>query len=63
MVNKELYEKALKIKMLYNTGVITRKEAKEEIKEYEDYYNQRSIEIAKKYNQRPIKFSFNSFMR
>lgn len=63
MGNRELYEKALSIKRLYNAGVITRKEAKEKIKEYETYYNQRSIEIAKKYNQRPNKFSFNSFMR
>ena len=63
MGNKELYNKAIETKRLYNTGVITRKEAKEMIKYYEEYYNQKSIEIAKKYNQRPSKFSFNSFMR
>ena len=63
MGNKELYNKAIETKILYNTGKITRKEAKEMIKDYEEYFNQKSIEIAKKYNQKPTKFSFNSFMR
>lgn len=57
------YKQALEIKYLYNTGKITRSEAKNKLKEYEKYFNNKSIEIAKKYNQKPIKFSFNSFMR
>jgi len=63
MVNKELYFKALEVRALYNRGQITRKEAKELIKDYEDYFNQRAVELAKKYSQKPVKFSFNSFMR
>lgn len=59
----KIYKQALEIKYLYNTGKITRSEAKNKLKEYEKYFNNKSIEIAKKYNQKPIKFSFNSFMR
>lgn len=63
MEGKALYENAVKVKKLYNSGIITRKEAKEKLTEYESYYNNKSLELAKKYNQKPVKFSFNSFMR
>lgn len=63
MGNSNLYEEALKTRTLYRTGQITREEAKSMIKDYEKYYNQRSIELAKKYNQKANKFSFNNFMR
>lgn len=63
MANSELYEEALTIRTLYRTGQITREKAKSMIKDYEDYYNAKSIELAKKYNQKATKFSFNNFMR
>lgn len=63
MGNRKLYEEALKIRTLYRTGQITREKAKSMIKDYENYYNSKSIELAKKYNQKASKFSFNNFMR
>lgn len=63
MADNKLYEEALKTRILYRTGQITREKAKETIKDYEDYYNSKSIELAKKYNQKANKFSFNNFMR
>lgn len=59
----ELYKKALTIKVLYNSGQLTREEAKTEIKPYEIYFNETAKKLAKKYNKNPQKFSFNSFMR
>jgi hypothetical protein len=59
----KLYEQALNTKTLYRRGLISREEAKEQIKPYEDYYNGKVVEIAKKYNRKPVKFSFASFMR
>lgn len=58
-----LYEQALETKMLYRSGKISREEAKERIKPYVDFYNNKVVEIAKKYNKKPVKFSFASFMR
>lgn len=55
--------KAIETKRNYNLGVISRKEAKEQLKEYEEFFNEKSKQLAKKYNQKPMKFSFNSFMR
>lgn len=62
-MNIELYEKAQQVRLLYRAGLITREEAKEQIKPYEDYYNSKVVAIAKKYNRKPVKFSFNAFMR
>lgn len=59
----ELYIKAQEIKVLYKCGKISRDEAKAMIKPYADYFNAKSIELAKKYNQRPKKFNFTAFMR
>ena len=51
------------IKEEYRAGIITRDEAKERIKPYADAFNKKSKELAKKYNVRAQKFSFNAFMR
>ena len=59
----ELYYEAQRIKMLYKCGEISREEAKEMLKPYAEYYNAKSKELAKKYNQKPSKFNFVSFMR
>lgn len=48
---------------LYNIGAITREEAKKEIMPYLNKVNEKAIEIAKKYNQRPKKVTFNTFVR
>lgn len=59
----ELYEKAMETRYLYRAGLITREEAGKLLKPYEEYYNSRCSELAKKYGQRAKRFSFNSFMR
>lgn len=56
-------EKALMARHLYNTGQITFKEAEEMMIEYRDLFNKRSAEIAKKYGQKPQKFSVKMFIR
>lgn len=63
MESIKLYEEALNIKTLYKIGTISREEAKERIKPYADRFNKKSVEIAKKYGQKPQLFSFASFMR
>lgn len=54
---------AMETKILYKNGIITREEAKEKIKPYEEYYNNKMKELAKKYHQRTKPFNFIAFMR
>lgn len=56
-------EKALRARFLYNTGQITFKEAEEMMEDFKQIFNKRSAEIAKKYNQKPQKFSVKMFIR
>lgn len=58
-----IIEEAYKIRFLYRTMQITKEEAKERIKNYENFYNEKSEMIAKKHNVKPSKFHFESFMR
>jgi len=58
-----LYMNALDARAMYRAGIITREEAKEKIKPYAEFYNEKCSQIAKKYNQRAKKFNFSSFMR
>lgn len=62
-MNTELYNMAQEVKYLYRTNQITRKEAELRLIPYKNYFNELSKEKAKKYNQKPYKFSFESFMR
>lgn len=62
-MEKELYYNALETKALYKANEITREEAKKRLKEFEQYFNAKSKEIANKYGLKPKLFSFNSFMR
>ena len=59
----ELKQKAENAKYLYRTNAISRETAKEEIMPYIEAYNQKSLEIAKKYNQKAKKLTFASFVR
>lgn len=59
----ELKQKAENAKYLYRTNTINRKTAKEEIMPYIEAYNKKSLEIAKKYNQKAKKLTFASFVR
>lgn len=58
-----MIELAEKTKFLYKTGAITRREAKEMIKPFEEAFNRKSKEIAKKYNVKAKLFNFNVYMR
>jgi hypothetical protein len=60
---KELMIQAQESRVMYQLGKITRDEAKELIMPYINKVNEKSIELAKKYNQKPKKVSFNSFVR
>lgn len=51
------------VRVLYLQGKITREEAREELKEFIEFYNETSKRIAKKYDMKPRKFCFASFMR
>lgn len=65
-MNKEievLKRVAESAKALYHRNVITREEAKKDIKPYIDAFNKKSVETAKKYGMRPMKISFAKFVR
>lgn len=65
-MNKEtekLLNQARKAAFDYNVGLITRKECKELVMPYINLYNEKSVEIAKKYNVNPKKINFCSFIR
>ena len=55
--------KAIEARDRYLSGLITFKQAKEEMREYIDLFNRKSIEIAQKYNQKPKKLSVGDFLR
>ncbi len=50
-------------RMLYNCGKCTREEAKEYIQPYLNAIYEKSKEIAKKYNKRPVKVGLSQFLR
>lgn len=60
---KQLKLRADEAKTLYRMGVIDRETAKKEIQPFLDAANKKSIELAKKYNQRPKKITLQSFLR
>ena len=63
MTNQELKSIAENARSLYRSNLITREEAKERIEPFIEAYNKKSIEIAKKFNQKPKTISFVSFLR
>lgn len=66
-MNKEEFqkarEKALDARNQYNMGVINFKEAEEMMQDYRKIFNERAAELAKKYNQKPQKFSVKMFIK
>ena len=48
---------------LYRLGKISREEAKEYITPYLDYVNEKSKELAKKYNQKHKEITFSYYLR
>lgn len=50
------------IRNIYLQGEITKETAEEELKDYIEFYNETSKRM-EKYNRRPIKFCFDTFMR
>ena len=62
-MTEELKQKAHEVKERYLSGLITRGEAKEQLKDYIEWYNSKAIELAEKYNQKPKKFNLGEFLR
>ena len=63
MTREALYDKAIKARSMYRSGLLTRKEAIKEIEPYTIMYNEKSKEIAKKFNQNPKLMSIPAFLR
>ncbi|MDR2833841.1 MAG: hypothetical protein LBV67_09005 [Streptococcaceae bacterium] len=59
----ELKQQAEQARTLYRIGKLSRNEAKEQIEPYVTAVNKKSVEIAKKYNQKPRLVSVIGFMR
>lgn len=60
---KILKEQAEKGRMLYRSNAIDIKEAKTMVMPYIVAVNKKAVEIAKKYNMRPRKVNFYSYVR
>lgn len=58
-----LKQQAEDARALYRKGVITRKEAIEQIKPYEKIFNEVSAEKAKIYKLKPQRFSIIAYLR
>lgn len=56
-------QRAIEARIMYKTGEIAREEAKVIISLYLDEMNKKSLELAKKYNQKHKKVTFSSFVR
>lgn len=63
MDTEELKQNAQEIKERYLSGLLSRGEAKEQLKEYIEWYNTKAVELAEKYNQKPKKFNIGEFLR
>lgn len=60
---EDLKIQAEKARILYNSGQITREEAKRQIQPYLDALNAKAKELAVKYNQKPKKVEFGYYVR
>lgn len=64
MEKEEMYIEAMNYKALYNSGKCDRDTAKKHIMPYINFVNEKSKEIAKKYNIKSSKIiNFASFVR
>jgi len=64
MINVDnLRVQAEEYRILYKTGQCAREEAKNKIQPFLNVINKKSIELAKKYNQKPKKISFAIYVR
>jgi hypothetical protein len=62
-MKEEIKARAFEARDSYKAGFITRKEAQEMIIPYIKAFNEKSKEIAKKYNMKPKMISFAGFVR
>lgn len=60
---EEIKARAFEARYSYKAGLITRLEAEEMIMPYIKLYNEKSKQIAKKYNMKPRYISFAGFTR
>jgi len=62
-MNYETVNQLNEIKFKLHIGIISYKEAEKRAEPLLKILNDKSIELAKKYNVKPKKFTFSSFMR
>lgn len=62
-MKEEIKARAFEARDSYKAGFITRNEAKEAIMPYIKMFNDKSKEIAKKYNMKPKMIGFAGFVR
>lgn len=60
---KVLKAEAERGRQLYRSGLIEQSEAKKMVTPYLDAVNKKSVELAKKFGQKPRKVQFRSFVR
>ena len=64
MVNIETLKiNAESARAAYRNGMVTKDEAQKMVEPYANAFNEKSQELAKKYNQKPKLFSFAAYMR
>lgn len=60
---ESIRREAEKARAMYRRGEISRKQAKEMMAPFEMAYNEKSKELAKKYNVKAHKFNFSAYVR
>jgi hypothetical protein len=60
---EEVKEKAMKTRKAFQAGEISYKEAKEQLADFKELYNQKAEEIGAKYNVQPKRFKFSDFLK
>jgi hypothetical protein len=60
---EEIKRRAYETRDKYLAGLITKGEAKAELKEYIKLFNQKAEEIAAKYNQKPQRLRVSEFLK
>lgn len=58
-----IWDRACHVRLRYLAGEITEKEARAQLKEYRDAFNQKAEEIAQKYHQKPKRLRVGDFLK
>lgn len=61
--DKLIKQKAEEAKIKFKAGLISYEQANKEIKPYIDIVNKKSVELAAKYNVRPLRTNVKAYLR